>query len=41
MTITGQVVTLDPIAFLASAGKAKAGMVHSISGYIQGVQVKL
>ena len=25
----------------ASAGKAKAGMVHSISGWTQGVQVKL
>jgi len=25
----------------ASAGKARAGMVHSISGCMQGVQVKL
>ena len=25
----------------ASAGKAKAGMVHSISGWTRGVQVKL
>ena len=25
----------------ASAGKAKAGMVHSVSGWTQGVQVKL
>ena len=26
---------------LASAGKAKAGMVHSVSGWMRGVQVKL